>query len=75
MTITGDVRSLPTGDIDLFADDDCHLCGAVTVNWPKALVSSRQLVTEGASADEALDRVRALTVAPARTAPAMGGRA
>ena len=59
----------------LYADDDGHLCGAVTVNWPKALVLCRHLVTEGAGAEEALDRVRALTVAPARTAPAMGSRA
>jgi phthalate 3,4-dioxygenase ferredoxin reductase subunit len=53
----------------LYADDDGHLCGAVTVNWPKALVQCRRLVPQGASADEALDRVRALTAAPARPAP------
>jgi phthalate 3,4-dioxygenase ferredoxin reductase subunit len=53
----------------LYADDDGHLCGAVTVNWPKALVQCRRLVPQGAGADEALDRVRALTAAPARPAP------
>lgn len=58
----------------LYADDG-HLCGAVTVNWRKALVQCRRLVTQGAGADEALDRVRALRVAPARPAPAMESRA
>ena len=59
----------------LYADDDGHLCGAVTVNWPKALVQCRRLVTQGAGADEALDRVRALTAGPARPAPSVESRA
>jgi phthalate 3,4-dioxygenase ferredoxin reductase subunit len=59
----------------LYADDDGHLCGAVTVNWPKALVQCRRLVTQGAGADEALDRVRGLTAVPARPAPSLESRA
>jgi phthalate 3,4-dioxygenase ferredoxin reductase subunit len=51
------------------------LHGAVTVNWPKALVQCRRLVTQAATFDEALEMVRGLPAAPSRiqattTAPA-----
>jgi phthalate 3,4-dioxygenase ferredoxin reductase component len=43
-----------------------RLCGAVTVNWPRALVQCRRLMTAGATLDEARDRFGALE-------PASGG--
>jgi phthalate 3,4-dioxygenase ferredoxin reductase subunit len=49
------------------------LHGAVTVNWPKALVQCRRMVTQAATFDETLEKVRGLPVAPSRaatTAPA-----
>ena len=52
----------------LYADDAGRLCGAVTVNWPKALVTVRRLVGQGAGHVEALARVRELGAAPARPA-------
>jgi phthalate 3,4-dioxygenase ferredoxin reductase component len=36
------------------------LRGAVTINWPKALVSCRRLMAAGATYDAALAGVRAL---------------
>lgn len=42
----------------LYADDDGRLCGAVTVNWPKALVKSRRMV--GNDYGDALGLVRGL---------------
>jgi phthalate 3,4-dioxygenase ferredoxin reductase component len=61
----------------LYADDAGRLCGAVTVNWPRALVQCRRAVTGAVAYDEALDRVRALAPAPAPAAdrPAAGERA
>jgi phthalate 3,4-dioxygenase ferredoxin reductase subunit len=50
----------------LYTDESGTLLGAVTVNWPKALVQCRRAVTEGAAFEEALTRVSAL--APARPA-------
>jgi phthalate 3,4-dioxygenase ferredoxin reductase subunit len=47
----------------LYTDEDGHLLGVVTVNWPKALVQCRRLVTGHASFDEALERVTALDAA------------
>ncbi len=58
----------------LYADDAGRLCGAVTVNWPKALVQVRRLLGEGAGHDEALARVEALAAAPARPAVTSGDR-
>jgi NADPH-dependent 2,4-dienoyl-CoA reductase/sulfur reductase-like enzyme len=46
----------------LYTDETGRLCGAVTVNWPKALVQCRRQVTEGARFDDALARVSALAV-------------
>jgi phthalate 3,4-dioxygenase ferredoxin reductase component len=42
-----------------------RLCGAVTVNWPKALTQCRRLVPAGATLDEARDRLAALAPTPA----------
>ncbi|GAB4079125.1 FAD-dependent oxidoreductase [Modestobacter muralis] len=52
----------PRGAV-LYQDDADRLCGAVTVNWPRALVQCRRLVTGHAGYDEALDRIRALVSA------------
>jgi phthalate 3,4-dioxygenase ferredoxin reductase subunit len=60
----------------LYTDPTGALLGVVTVNWPKALVQCRRLVTAGARFDEALDRVTELAAAapPRRVvAPAAGG--
>lgn len=45
----------------LYADDLGRLLGAVTVNWPKALVTCRRLMAADASYDEALTQLSALT--------------
>jgi phthalate 3,4-dioxygenase ferredoxin reductase subunit len=61
----------------LYTDETGRLWGAVTVNWPKALVQCRRLVTDGATFDDALTRVSALAPAPVHPAqaPLAGGRA
>ena len=56
----------------LYADDAGRLRGAVTVNWPKALVQVRRLLAESAGHDEAMARVAALAAVPARSAAAAG---
>jgi phthalate 3,4-dioxygenase ferredoxin reductase subunit len=53
----------------LYVDDAGRLCGAVTVNWPRALVQCRRLVTQGAAYEEALAGVRSLAPAGASVAP------
>lgn len=50
----------------LYTDDSGSLLGAVTVNWPKALVQCRRAVTDGAAFEETLTKVTALAAAPAR---------
>lgn len=42
----------------LYTDPAGELCGAVTINWPKALVRCRRMV--GASAEAAREQIRAL---------------
>lgn len=44
----------------LYTDDRGRLHGAVTINWPRALVQCRRLMTERADFDVALERVTAL---------------
>jgi NADPH-dependent 2,4-dienoyl-CoA reductase/sulfur reductase-like enzyme len=51
----------------LYADTGGRLCGAVTANWPKALVICRRALAGGASLDDTRDAVAAATV---RTASA-----
>jgi phthalate 3,4-dioxygenase ferredoxin reductase subunit len=58
----------PRGAV-LYADDAGRLCGAVTVNWPKALVQCRRLVPQAASFDDAMTRLRELSPV---AAPAAG---
>jgi phthalate 3,4-dioxygenase ferredoxin reductase component len=58
----------PRGAV-LYADDTGRLCGAVTVNWPKALVQCRRLVPQAAPFDDALTRLRELSPV---AAPASG---
>ncbi len=50
----------------LYTDDEGRLRGAVTVNWPKALVTCRRLVSAGSGFDDAVAQVSALP--PARAA-------
>jgi phthalate 3,4-dioxygenase ferredoxin reductase subunit len=61
----------------LYTDETGRLWGAVTVNWPKALVLCRRLVTDGALFDDALAKVSAVTPPSSRPegAPVAGARA
>jgi phthalate 3,4-dioxygenase ferredoxin reductase component len=66
-------RHAVIGDLDraepraavLYIGEAEQLCGAVTVNWPRALAQCRRLVPAGATLDEARDRLAALALAPA----------
>ncbi|MCX4816308.1 FAD-dependent oxidoreductase [Streptomyces sp. NBC_01239] len=60
-------RSVLVGDLEadgrvamLHSDADGGLCGAVTVNWVRALNQVRRLSASGASVDEAAEAVRRL---------------
>ncbi|MDQ3485714.1 MAG: NAD(P)/FAD-dependent oxidoreductase, partial [Actinomycetota bacterium] len=48
----------------LYTDDSGSLSGAITVNWPKALVQCRRAVTDGATFEGTLSKVAALVAAP-----------
>jgi NADPH-dependent 2,4-dienoyl-CoA reductase/sulfur reductase-like enzyme len=65
--VIGDLGGAEPRAAVLYADEAERLCGAVTVNWPRALVQCRRLVPAGATLDEARDRLAAL-------APAQVGR-
>jgi NADPH-dependent 2,4-dienoyl-CoA reductase/sulfur reductase-like enzyme len=54
----------------LYRGADGQLIAAVTVNWPKALVTCRRLVAAGSTFAAAVTQVEALAAAPARTAGA-----
>lgn len=59
--LVGDLSGDKARATVLYSDNASGLLrGAVTVNWPKALVQCRRLLTEGATFDKALERVRAL---------------
>lgn len=45
--VVGDLSVDPAKGAVLYSDDDGVLIGAVTVNWPKALVTSRRALTAG----------------------------
>ncbi|MGY1754895.1 NAD(P)/FAD-dependent oxidoreductase [Blastococcus sp. SYSU D01042] len=45
--VVGDLGADPAKAAVLYSDDDGTLIGAVTVNWPKALVTSRRALTAG----------------------------
>jgi phthalate 3,4-dioxygenase ferredoxin reductase component len=53
----------------LYTDGTGRLCGAVTVNWPRALAQCRRLVTADATLDQARDRLGTLVPPPARPGP------
>jgi phthalate 3,4-dioxygenase ferredoxin reductase subunit len=64
--VVGDLTADPAKAAVLYSDDDGRLVGAVSVNWPKALVTSRRALTAGgADFEEFVDRIRALPLAPA----------
>jgi phthalate 3,4-dioxygenase ferredoxin reductase subunit len=68
--VVGDLSGEKPRAVVLYTDPGGGpLHGAVTVNWPKALVQCRRLVTQGAPFDEALEKVCGLA-APAATATA-----
>jgi hypothetical protein len=50
----------------VYTDDSGRLRGVVTVNWPKALVVGRRLMTTGTTFDEAMAQLGALPPAVAR---------
>ncbi|RZU30841.1 NAD(P)/FAD-dependent oxidoreductase [Blastococcus saxobsidens] len=58
--LVGDLEGEKPRAAVLYTDDRGRLHGAVTVNWPKALVQCRRLMTGGAGFDEALERISAL---------------
>ncbi len=45
--VVGDLTAEPAKAAVLYSDDDGRLIGAVSVNWPKALVTSRRALTAG----------------------------
>lgn len=68
--IIGDLAADPAKAAVLYADDDGTLIGAVSVNWPKALVTSRRALTAGgADVEEVVAQLAAL-LAKAPAAPA-----
>jgi NADPH-dependent 2,4-dienoyl-CoA reductase/sulfur reductase-like enzyme len=74
--VIGELTGVKPRAAVLYTDETGMLTGVVTVNWPKALVQCRRLVTEGAPFEDALSRVKELAVAaPPRPAPvpAAGG--
>jgi len=68
--VIGELSGVKPRAAVLYTDETGMLTGVVTVNWPKALVQCRRLVTEGAPFEDALSRVKELAVAaPPRRAP------
>ncbi len=59
----------------LYTDESGSLLGAVTVNWPKALVRCRRAVTQGSPFAETLSAVTQLAAVPVRSATPPGGPA
>jgi phthalate 3,4-dioxygenase ferredoxin reductase subunit len=51
----------------LYRGRDGELTAAVTVNWPKALVTCRRLIAAGATSADAMAQVDTLATTPART--------
>jgi phthalate 3,4-dioxygenase ferredoxin reductase subunit len=71
--VIGELTGVKPRAAVLYTDETGMLTGVVTVNWPKALVQCRRLVTEGAPFEDALSRVKELAVAaPPRPAPVPG---
>jgi phthalate 3,4-dioxygenase ferredoxin reductase subunit len=63
--LIGDQDGDPPRFAALYRDDDGGLAGAVTLNWPRALVACRHHLDTGASFAAALDATAGLTQ-PAR---------
>ena len=55
--VVGSFAGADTRVAVLYAEQSGRLCGAVTVNWPRALAQSRRLLSVGASAEAALAEV------------------
>jgi phthalate 3,4-dioxygenase ferredoxin reductase subunit len=63
--VVGDLSGDKPRAAVLYTDQETGLLhGAVTVNWPKALVTCRRLVTQGSTFGEAHDNLRGLASAP-----------
>ncbi|SDF00065.1 phthalate 3,4-dioxygenase, ferredoxin reductase subunit [Blastococcus aurantiacus] len=63
--VVGDLAADPARAAVLYSDDDGRLIGAVSVNWPKALVTSRRALTAGGSDFESfVEQIKALPAKP-----------
>jgi len=62
----GDGRSRA---VMFYSDDTGHLCGAVTINWPRALVQCRRQLHAGATFDDAVAAVERLLSASEPNVP------
>lgn len=63
--VVGDLSVDPARAAVLYSDDDGRLIGAVSVNWPKALVTSRRALTAGeADFAEFVAQIKALPAKP-----------
>jgi NADPH-dependent 2,4-dienoyl-CoA reductase/sulfur reductase-like enzyme len=65
--LTGELTGASAKAAVLYTDDSRQLRGAVTVNWPKALVTCRRLMLAGTPFDDAMAQITAL--APRAMAP------
>ena len=65
--LTGELTGASARAAVLYTDDSRQLRGAVTVNWPKALVTCRRLMVAGTTFEDALAQIAAL--APRAAAP------
>ena len=67
--VVGDLAADPARAAVLYSDDDGVLVGAVTVNWPKALVTSRRALTAGSTDFESfVEQIKALPAKPPASA-------
>ena len=63
--LVGDLAGDPARAAVLYSDDDGILIGAVTVNWPKALVTSRRALTAGhVDFEDFVAQIKALPAKP-----------
>jgi phthalate 3,4-dioxygenase ferredoxin reductase subunit len=62
--VVGDLSADPARAAVLYSDDDGRLIGAVSVNWPKALVASRRALGPGIGFDEFVAQIRVLPAKP-----------
>lgn len=64
----GDTSSVPERMAVLYATEGGELTGAVTLNWPRALVECRRLVSSGANLEAAVHRLSSLRLPPLEAA-------